>query len=168
MTAPGLIGTVRDFFFLGSNDTSVAARQNDLPIVERMVGESPWVGHGPGTYLAEVPADNLDNQYFGMLIEFGVIGTAAITLAYLLLPAIVAFAARKRIGGESARALGAALGGAALVGLVVAATFDSLGFPMYAGAFALVVGMIGGYWRLADTSPRTDTPDLRRPTAWTS
>ena len=158
MTAPGLIGTLRDFFFLGSDDSSVATRQNDIPIVERMVTESPWVGHGPGTYLAEVPNDNLDNQYFGMFIEFGVIGTVAIALAYLLLPAVVVFAARKRIGDEATRTLGAALGGAALVGFAVAATFDSFGFPMYAGAFTLVVGMIGAYWRLAETTPRLDTP----------
>jgi hypothetical protein len=48
----------------------------------------------------------------------------------------------------------AALAGAELAAVVCSATFDSFGFPMFANAQALVVGLIGAAWLLADRENR--------------
>ena len=155
LTAPGLIGTFRDFFGQGTNEPSAAARQKDIPLVEKLVREHPWFGRGGGSYAPVNPLDNLDNQYYRMLIELGIVGTVLITAAYLIAPAVIAFVARKRCTSESSRTLGAALGGSAAASALVAFTFDSLGFPMYAGLIALIIGMIGAYWRLARAEERS-------------
>lgn len=162
MSAPGLIGTMRDYFFAGSNDSSIATRQGDYPLVERLVREAPWFGRGGGTYIAPNAIDILDNQYLKMMIEFGLVGAVVISLMYFIFPTILAFVARKRARTEASRDLGAALGAAAAVASLCAATFDSLSFPVFAGLQALIVGMIGAYWRLVRAEERqaaSPTPD---------
>ena len=162
MSAPGLIGTLRDFFFLGSRDSSIAVREQDVPMVEHFVRQAPWFGRGGGTYLPTTQVAILDNQYYRMFIELGLVGTVLVTAGYLVAPPLLAFAARKRCTSEASRLLGAALGGSAAVAVLVTFTFDSLGFPMYAGLQALIVGMIGAYWRLArreeSARPRLPNP----------
>jgi len=140
---------------LGLLLASLKARQQDIPLVEKLVREHPWFGRGGGSYAPVNPLDNLDNQYYRMLIELGIVGTVLITAAYLIAPAVIAFVARKRCTSESSRTLGAALGGSAAASALVAFTFDSLGFPMYAGLIALIIGMIGAYWRLARAEERS-------------
>jgi hypothetical protein len=157
MSAPGLIGTMREYIFAGSNDSSIAARQSDYPLVERLVAQHPWFGTGGGTYLPTDPFDILDNQYLKMMIELGLVGTVAVTIGYFIFPAVLAFVARKRARTDELRDLGAALGSAGTVAILCAATFDSLTFPQFAGLQALIVGMIGAYWRLircAEREPR--------------
>jgi O-antigen ligase len=149
LTAPGLIGTLREFFFLGSKDNSITAREHDIPLVESYVRLHPFFGKGGGTYIPDSQLNILDNQYYGFLIELGIVGATLITLCYIVFPPVVAFVARKRCRSETSRVLGAALGAAAAVAIPVTFTFDSFGFPMFVGSFALLVGLIGGYWCLA-------------------
>jgi hypothetical protein len=172
MAAPGLIGTMKDFFFAGSSDSSISAREHDVPLVEHLTRQAPWFGRGGGTYLPTTQIDILDNQYYRMFIELGVVGTVLVTFGYLIAPPLFAFGARKRCTSEGSRALGAALGGAAAVSVVASFTFDSMGFPMYAGIQALLVGLIGAYWRLgrqeegaAAVGAATATPHPTHPTA---
>lgn len=154
MGAPGLIGTLRGFFEMGSSDPSVSYRQNDYPLAERLITGAPWFGQGPGTYLPVRPIDIFDNEYLKMMVEFGLLGAIAVVIAYFIFPVVIAFGARKRSTSPDARLLGAALGSAAAVTLVCSATFDALSFPMFAGLHALIVGLIGAYWRLIRAEER--------------
>jgi hypothetical protein len=43
----------------------------------------------------------------------------------------------------------AALAGATLAAGVCSLTFDSLSFPMFSNVYALVIGLIGACWRIA-------------------
>jgi O-antigen ligase len=165
LSAPGLIGTFKNFFSLGSDDTSIAKRQRQVPLVEQLVSERPLFGRGGGTWLPPTPETILDNQYYRQTIENGLVGSALITLGYFVLPPAIAIVARHRARDPELRLLGGALAGAAAVSLPIAMTFDSLAFPMYAGTQALVVGLIGAYWLVVRTeSSGLDDPPTRTST----
>jgi branched-subunit amino acid transport protein AzlD len=165
MSAPGLIGTLRSYFAMGSNDPSVATRQSDYPLVERLVSQAPWFGRGGGTYLAPNAIDILDNEYLKMMIEFGLIGAVLIIVFYMIFPVTLAFTARGRSRNEQTRELGAALGASAAVSLVCAATFDAFSFPMFGGLHALIVGIIGAYWRFVRVEEQVGSPATDAATA---
>jgi hypothetical protein len=148
MTAHGLIGTLTAFFTAGTADQSVATRVGDYPLVERLVEQAPWLGHGGGTYIADNMIDILDNQYLKTAIEFGLVGVV-VMLAYFLVPAFAALIARRHSGDPELRLLLAALAGSAFAGAICSGTFDSLSFPMFTNVQALVIGLIGACWRLA-------------------
>jgi hypothetical protein len=148
MSAPGVIGTLTEFFTAGSSDDSVQARLVDYPEVERLVNQAPWLGHGGGTYLPENTMYILDNQYLKTAIELGIVGVIALAV-FLLVPFISALVARRHSADPELRLACAALAGAALGGTVCSITFDSLSFPMFTGVYALVIGLIGACWRLA-------------------
>ena len=67
----------------------MAARVFDYPDVERLVNQAPWLGHGGGTYLPDIPMYILDNQYLKTAVELGFFGVIAL-LAYFLVPLIAA------------------------------------------------------------------------------
>jgi O-Antigen ligase len=156
MSAPGVIGTLATFFQAGTKDDSVMARIYDYPVVERLVQQAPWFGHGGGTYLPDNPLYILDNQYLKTAIELGLVG-AVVLLAYFLVPLIAALVARQNSSDPGLRLLCAALAGAALAAGACSVTFDSLSFPMFSNVYALVIGLIGACWRLAgsETAPAT-------------
>jgi cell division protein FtsW (lipid II flippase) len=158
MSAPGVIGTLARFFLAGTDDDSVKARVYDYPVVERLVNEAPWFGHGGGTYLPE-GLYILDNQYLKIAIELGLVGVIALA-AYFLVPLISALVARRHSDDPELRMLCAALAGAALAAGVCSVTFDSLSFPMFSNVYALVIGLIGACWRLAaaQRAPGTTAP----------
>ncbi len=147
MSAHGLIGTLTAFFRAGTSDPSVATRVNDYPLVERLVREAPWFGHGGGTYFADNAYDILDNQYLKTAIELGMVGFVALVL-FFLVPLATALTARRRTRDPELRLLCSALVGAALTAAVCSVTFDSFSFPMIPGVHALVIGLIGACWRL--------------------
>jgi O-Antigen ligase len=161
LSAPGLISTLSEFFGAGTSDPSVATRVNDYPLVERLVHEAPWFGHGGGTYIVDNAFDILDNQYLKTAVELGLVGVVALA-AFFLVPPIVALVARRRSRDPELRLLCAALAGAALAAAVCSLTFDSLSFPMFANVHALVIGLVGAGWRLAarDRAPATAGRDI--------
>jgi O-antigen ligase len=156
MSAPGVIGAFASLFGAGTADPSVATRVDDYPLVERLVAEAPWFGHGGGTYFAADVFDILDNQYLKSAIELGLIGLVALS-AYLLVPLIAALVARRRSRDPELRLLCAALAGAALAATVCSFTFDSLSFPMVPNVHALVIGLIGACWQLSARKPPSST-----------
>lgn len=148
MSAPGVISTLTSFFTAGSNDDSVMYRLVDYPVVERLVHEAPWFGHGGGTYLPDQGIYIMDNQYLTTAIELGLVGVVALAVCFVV-PLISALVARRRSSDPELRLLCAALAGATLAAMVCSVTFDSLSFPMFSGVFALVIGLIGACWRLS-------------------
>jgi O-Antigen ligase len=148
MTAPGLIGTLTSLFGAGTNDTSVAYRVSDYPVVERFLEQAPWFGQGGWTYIPDNVIGILDNQYLKTAIELGLVGVAALSL-FFLVPMVTALLARRRSNDPDLRLLCAALAGAALAAAASSFTFDSLTYPMFTGLYALVIGLTGVAWRLA-------------------
>jgi O-antigen ligase/polysaccharide polymerase Wzy-like membrane protein len=148
MSAPGLIGTLRSFFAAGTSDQSIATRIDDYPMVERMVGQAPWFGHGGGTYEFDNMVDILDNQFLKTAIEQGLFGVFALAM-FFLVPVGAALIARRHTRDPELQLLCAALAGSGLAAAVCSLTFDSLSFPMFANVHALVIGMVGACWRLA-------------------
>ena len=160
MTAHGLLGTLRTFFLAGTSDSSIAHRVGNYAYVEQVVRQAPWFGQGGGTYIVgEIHI--LDNQYLTMAIELGLVGVLVL-LFFLLWPALSALAARGRTTDPRLRELCAALAGAELAATLCSGTFDSLSFPMFVYAQALVLGLIGAIWLLInrDSEARlgTDRP----------
>jgi hypothetical protein len=154
LTAHRLLGTLEQYFFLGSADNSISHRIGNLSYAEQLVGKAPWFGQGGGTYIATATSDLgaghiLDNQYLDSAIELGLVGLAAMAF-YLLWPALAALAARSRSNDPRVRDLCAALGGAGLAAVVGSATFDAFGYPMFVMVEALVVGLIGAVWLLVE------------------
>lgn len=162
MSAPGLLGTMAAFIGAGTSDPSVATRVSDYPLVDRYMEAAPWFGQGGWTYIPENVIDVLDNQYLKSTIELGLIGAIAVA-AYFLVPVVVVLVARRRSRDPEFRLLCAALAGAALAGAACSLTFDSLSYPMFVGVHALVIGLIGASWWLADADRTRATGSTRTP-----
>lgn len=164
LTAHGLIGTLKTYFLAGTSDPSISHRTSNYPFVEQLVRQSPWLGQGGGTYIAQSALHILDDQYLTTAIELGLAGVAALAF-FNLWPALGALAARGRSTDPAVRDLCAALAGSALAAALCSATFDSLSFPMFVSVQALVIGLAGAAWRLAakerDAPPRAG-PQLAR------
>jgi len=129
-------------------------------VVERLVSQAPWLGHGGGTYLPANVLNILDNQYLKTLVELGFIGLLAL-FAYFLIPLFSALIARRRSVDPELQLLCAALAGAVLAGGVCSVTFDSLSFPMFSCVYALVIGIIGAAWRLTEPGQGQATEIVR-------
>jgi O-antigen ligase len=143
-----LIGILASFFSGASSDPSIQYRTHDYPVAEQLWQSAPWFGHGPGTYIPADPLNIFDNQYLNSAVELGLVGVLAL-LVFLIAPATVALAARRRSMSTDLRLLCAALTGAGLAAAVCSLTFDSLSFPMFVNVYALVIGLVGACWRLA-------------------
>lgn len=149
MTAHGLIGTLANFFGMGTLDPSITHRTDNYPYVEQLVRHAPWFGQGGGTYIPTT-LHILDNQYLTTAITLGLVGVLAVAMLFVL-PMVAALIARKHSSDPELRLLCAALASAALAATVCSATFDSLSFPMFYNLVALVIGLVGATWRLART-----------------
>ncbi|MFJ4859405.1 O-antigen ligase family protein [Streptomyces sp. NPDC088748] len=142
---PGLIGTITALFasFLTNSDSSTQARTVKYSAIVPYLGERPLFGRGFGTFLPELFFFT-DNQYMLTLAEMGLVGLLA--LLVLLFTGIHQGGAIRRLARtESDRELGQAFFASALVSLVIAATFDALSFPMFAGVFFLTIAAGGSY-----------------------
>ncbi|GAA2637171.1 MULTISPECIES: O-antigen ligase family protein [Streptomyces] len=142
---PGLIGTITALFasFVTNSDSSTQARTVKYSAIVPYLTERPLFGRGFGTFLPELFFFT-DNQYMLTLAEMGLVGLIA--LLVLLFTGIHQGGAIRRLARtESDRELGQAFFASALVSLVIAATFDALSFPMFAGVFFLTIAAGGSY-----------------------
>jgi O-antigen ligase len=152
MTSHGLIGTFVAYFS-GHDANSSAHRVDNYSYVEQLVRQAPLVGHGPGTYipdLANVASEIhiLDNQYLTTAIDLGLIGVLVLAVLFAV-PMIAALKARKRSRNPELRLLCAGLAGSVLTAGICSAFFDSFSFPMFYSLFALLAGLAGAFWRIA-------------------
>lgn len=149
VTVPGMIGTLRNLFQSAGTDSSVLSRTESLGTFDALLSISPWVGRGLGTFL---PAYHIfDNQYLLFLLEIGVIGTAGFLL--LSLAAIVCVV-RCRTAPPAITGVAVALAAGCLVAVSLSAFFDSFAFPKAFGLLALIPGLCGGAWDIAQRLPQ--------------
>jgi len=147
VAAPGLLGTLFNYFagLFGpsSGAASVTTRTDDYARNWPYIVQRPWFGRGFETFLPQI-YDWTDNMYLKMLIETGIIGLVSLLILYLA-GIHCAAAGRRRTHDEAHRSLGQAMVASFAVACVATATFDSLGFPMFAGIFFLILGLAGAY-----------------------
>ncbi|MHA6765003.1 O-antigen ligase family protein [Streptacidiphilus sp. PAMC 29251] len=142
---PGLIGTITTLFssFLSNTDSSTQARTVKYAEIVPYIVDRPLFGRGFGTFMPDLYFFT-DNQYMLTMAEMGSLGVLA--LLVLFGTGIHHGGAIRRLARtESDRELGQAFFASAMVALVISATFDALGFAMFAGMFFLVLGAGGSY-----------------------
>ncbi|QHC58452.1 O-antigen ligase family protein [Rathayibacter sp. VKM Ac-2760] len=167
VTTPGLLGTLTSSIGAGTADTSIVNRLDNYPRVAALVAQHPLLGTGPGTYLPDSAKLILDNQYLGSAITLGLLGAAAV-LAYFGVPALFGLIAAQLARDPRLRALTGSVAAAATVAVVASATFDSLGFPVFALLFPFVLGLSGSCWLLVRAElglPSALRPDAPVPAA---
>lgn len=154
LVVPGLVGTFRWLLFSASDDPSVSARIDRIPRVIEEVSEGPWLGSGIGTFS---PEENflLDNEYFGILLESGILGllVAGTLIGVSIAMCAVTFSHTR---DKSVRRLSMAICAGIVVLAVVMATFDALFFKIVSGLTFLLIGSAGAIWRLEQ---RTNVPE---------
>jgi O-antigen ligase len=144
--SPKLINTLLHLFDNPTDNSSIAVRYERYPLAFKYISERPWLGRGTGTWVAP-QYQIMDNQWLETLLSNGILGAAS--YAALHITAItVAWMALRRSKEREVRHLCAALISTQFMGLIVAATFDSLAFLTFATTLALTIGLCGAVWRL--------------------
>ena len=145
IAVPGLLSTTIGLFsaFLGGGDNSTQARTMDYAGVAQYVAQRPLFGRGFRTFIPSIYRYT-DNEYLLAAVEIGIVGAVCIAVLYLV-GIRCSRAARRLWKNEANRELGQSFVAAFAVALVVSATFDSLGFPMFAGLVFLLLGCAGAF-----------------------
>lgn len=159
---PGIAGTVVQLFASGSSDPSTKSRTDALARVPEFMSSSPLLGAGFGTFLPRYYI--FDNQWVLLLVETGLLGTAA--FAALLLSGVwSANRAGRSFEEPMDKPVAVAVAGSLIALGVSYATFDALSFPMSAGLLFLGLGFAAALLRIArarvavtDRSPDGESP----------
>jgi O-antigen ligase len=150
---PHLLRSVRSMFSNAKDDPSVASRTDSYSVAWQFFHESPWLGRGLGTFLPKYRI--FDNNYLGLLVSTGVVGTAAF-LALLATTVALLVRHRRRWSDERSRDLALSLVAGIVAGAVSLAFFDGFGFPMTMGTLFLTIGMAGALLRLRPEATPAD------------
>lgn len=146
---PGLGGTVIGLFsaMLNGGDNSTNSRTATSAVVTDYFTERPFFGRGFGTFLP-LMYRYTDNEYLLALVEMGIVGVVAIVLLYVVC-LHCGGAGRRRFADPARKETGQGFAAVGFVMLVVTVTFDTLSFPMVAGASFLMMGLAGAYLGMA-------------------
>lgn len=137
---PGMLGTLTRLFTGIASDGSARSRTDSYALALEFIERSPFFGRGLSTFLPQYRI--LDNQYLGLLIELGVLGTIAM-LAVFAVALNSAFRSRRLSWDPRARGLAQALAAMVAAGACSFATFDAFGFPQASSLVFLGIGCIG-------------------------
>lgn len=134
---PATYTAVLGLFSGAEDDPSIRGRTDDLPLVDAAFNAAPWLG---GSALP--PGTILDNQWFGALVNRGLVGVVVLA-ALFLVPAhgLLVTAWRVRGTDPERQSLAAALAGCVLATAASGAVFDLLSFGTAAMLLFLVVGL---------------------------
>jgi len=143
---PNLVRTLMHLFDNPTSNSSITVRYERYPMAFKYISQRPWFGRGTGTWVAP-QYQIMDNEWLELLLANGILG--AVAYAALHITAItVAWMALRRSKDREVRHLCGALIGTQFMGLIVAATFDSMAFQTFATTLALTIGLCGTVWRL--------------------
>jgi O-antigen ligase len=152
--APGMLGTLRGLFTVGTADPSISSRTSAYATAFGMLGNNPVIGRGFGTFLPDYVI--VDNQYLGILVELGFLGLFSF-LALVLCGLIAAWRTRKLDTAPAVQQTAQAVLASIAALAVTYAFFDALSFVMSANLMFVMLGLAGAMWRLART--RQGAPD---------
>lgn len=162
---PGLVSTLTGTVSGSEADPSITTRTNNFPRVEAMVSDRPWLGLGPGNYIADTAIHILDNQYLNTAVTQGLVGLVAL-IVYMVMPGAVAIAAARASRDPQLKSLAGAVGAGGMVAAVCSLTFDSMSFPVFALTYPALVGLSGAVWLMAKSEKAVVSPselDISRP-----
>ena len=147
VAVPGLVGTFKWLIFGASEDPSVTARLDRVPRVMEQVSERPWLGWGVGTFS---PDEDflLDNQYFGTLIETGVVGLLVVVALFLTAMTLCYLTFRRSRDDDTRRLAMAVMAGIAVLPVVMY-LFDAFFYSILMGVSFILIGSAGALWRFA-------------------
>ncbi|MEO6310238.1 MAG: O-antigen ligase family protein [Leifsonia sp.] len=137
---PGMLGTLIRLFTGLAADGSARSRTDSYALAGEFIARSPFFGRGLSTFLPEYRI--LDNQYLGLLIEVGIVGTLAILVLFVVAIG-TAFRTRRMSSDPTTRSLAQSLTALVAVGACTFATFDAFGFPQASSLVFLGIGFIG-------------------------
>lgn len=165
VTVPGMVGTLRGLFSGLSDDPSVQSRTDSYALASEFLARSPFLGHGPGTFLPKYWI--LDNMYLQFTLEIGILGVAAI-LGIFATAIVSTWRARRILTDSADRDLAIGLSAGVAAGATSFAFFDALAFPQASFGLFLLVGMSGALWRIATpTMPNSRQATVIRKTSAT-
>ncbi|MBB2985732.1 O-antigen ligase family protein [Terracoccus luteus] len=150
VAVPGLAGTIRGLFAGAANDPSVLSRTAGYDYAWEMFLQNPWFGRGYGTFIPRYYI--FDNGYLQFTMETGAIGLAFL-VALLVTGMVCAVRTRRLVTARRDRELAQALLAGLLAGTMSIGFFDLFAFPQSAGCLALMLGLSGGFYRLARRRP---------------
>ncbi|VXB29737.1 O-antigen ligase domain-containing protein [Arthrobacter sp. 9V] len=152
MLTPGMLGTLRGLFTVGTADPSINSRTSAYTTAFGMLANNPIAGRGFGTFLPDYVI--VDNQFLGILVELGFVGLTAF-VALILCAIICALRARRLATDDQMRQVSQAVLASITAIAVTFAFFDGLSFPMAASLFFFMLGIAGALWRLARQTHQT-------------
>lgn len=148
IATPRVLRLITGLFADAENDPSIASRTDSYGYAWAFFLEHPVFGRGMGTFLPKYRI--FDNQYLGMLVSVGVVGTAS-----LLLLAVIAMNELVKVYRAAeelaVKDIAVALIGAIAAGFLSLAFFDAFAFPMTMGTLFLLLGLAGAAARLYGT-----------------
>lgn len=146
--APRVLRVITGLFANVDEDPSIASRTDSYSYAWAFFSEYPIFGRGMGTFLPKYRI--FDNQYLGLLVSIGIVGTVA--LLGLALVAINELVRVYRTAHSLAeKDLAVSLIGALVAGFLSLAFFDAFAFPMTMGTLFLMLGLSGAAARLYRT-----------------
>lgn len=157
--SPRLINSMLHLFDNPTQNSSITVRYARYPLAFKYISQRPWLGRGTGTWVAP-QYQIMDNQWLETVLSNGFIGAAAYATMHII-AITVAWMALKRSQEREVKHLCAALISTQVMGLVVAATFDSLAFLTFATTLGLTVGLCGTVWRLTHPARMVRTSTTR-------
>lgn len=140
---PGMLGVVAGMFTDVGNDPSIRSRVGVYAMAVGYIGRSPWLGRGLFTFLPRYQI--FDNQYLLSVVETGIVGTGALVILAVVVAA-TGTAAAFRDQPLSAATVGLTTG--CVVGAVELSMFDGFSFPMMAGLWFMLLGLVGACYRV--------------------
>jgi O-antigen ligase len=150
VTVPGMLGTIANLFTRISRDDSALSRTDSYPLAFEFIARSPVIGRGFQTFLPEYRI--LDNQYLGLLVDTGLLGTLSL-LVFFGTAVVVALRSRRHYRAAVTRSSCATLAASVAAGGSCAAFVDALSFPLMAGVVMLCAGLVGTVYAARPPAP---------------
>ncbi|KAA9106484.1 O-antigen ligase family protein [Microbacterium rhizomatis] len=145
IVTPNLFNSIVNLFAGVQNDPSIASRTGSFDLAFDFVANNPLFGRGLGTFLPKYRI--FDNQYLGLLVAIGIVGTL-VFVALGVTAIIMLLRLRRTADDASTRDLSVSFVAAIAVGFVCLVMFDAFSFPMTMGALFIILGMSGALRRL--------------------
>ncbi len=144
---PGLLGTIKSSFTNLGNDPSVEGRTDDYDIVFTYIGNRPWFGRGPGTFLPSRYIV-LDNEALYTLVTIGYVGLVAVIALFVAMALIARKVSRNGEGRRHASPRDLPDGRASWRPSSCRSPSTACRSPSAPGWCSSCSGSIGALWRL--------------------
>lgn len=144
LVVPGFLGTIQGLFVGLSDNASIGSRTDSYSMAWDFISRSPFVGRGLGTFNSDYRI--LDNQYLGLLIGVGILGTCCF-VALNLVGIWCAWRVIYLASDERVRNLAQSVLASIAASAISYAFFDGFGFPMFASISFLLLGIAGLLYR---------------------